>query len=97
MFSFKDPQNKVHQLSEEDLANGGLALLPSGSVRVEDEEAERLRLAGLPQVDSQSAINAEALAYLVSTDWYVIRLQETSQAIPADVVALRQRARERVK
>lgn len=41
----------------------------------------------------QAARNAEALAYLASTDWYVIRQQETGEAIPADVLAARQAAR----
>lgn len=41
----------------------------------------------------QSQINAEARAYLASTDWYVIRLQETGEAIPPDVLEARAEAR----
>jgi len=41
----------------------------------------------------QARVNAESLAYLASTDWYVIREQETGVAIPADVLALRAEAR----
>lgn len=44
----------------------------------------------------QSQINAEARAYLVSTDWYVIRLQETGEAVPDEVLAERAAARVRV-
>lgn len=34
-----------------------------------------------------------ARAYLASTDWYIVRQQETGQAIPVDVVAARAAAR----
>jgi Mn-dependent DtxR family transcriptional regulator len=36
----------------------------------------------------------EAREYLKSTDWYAARLAETGTAIPADVLAKRQTARE---
>lgn len=38
--------------------------------------------------------NAEALAYLASTDWYVVRKAETGAEIPADIAKGRQEARE---
>lgn len=41
----------------------------------------------------QVAINSAALAYLAETDWYVIRRQETGEAIPADVLDKRAAAR----
>jgi len=44
----------------------------------------------------QEAINTEARAYLASTDWYVIRFQETAEPIPPDILIERQAARERV-
>lgn len=44
----------------------------------------------------QAQINADARAYLASTDWYVLRLQETGQEIPPDVLAERAAARARV-
>lgn len=37
--------------------------------------------------------NAEARAYLASTDWYVVRQTETGAAIPDDVTAKRAEAR----
>lgn len=40
--------------------------------------------------------NAEARAYLSSTDWYVIRMQETGEPVPEDVLAKRAAARARV-
>jgi len=50
-----------------------------------------------PTLDElKAAKNAEARAYLASTDWYVIRKTETGVEIPADVLAARQAARESV-
>jgi len=39
---YKDTNNVVHYLSDEDISNGGEALLPSGSVEITDEEAATL-------------------------------------------------------
>lgn len=36
---YKDPENGLHFLSLEDLANGGARLLPAGCVEISDEEA----------------------------------------------------------
>lgn len=47
-------------------------------------------------VKSQSVINAEARAYLASTDWYVIRQQETGEPIPKDILIERSRRRAEV-
>ena len=44
----------------------------------------------------QDQINQEALAYLASTDWYVIRLQETGTEIPSDILSEREACRERI-
>lgn len=45
----------------------------------------------------QAQINQEALAYLASTDWYVVRFSETGVDIPDDVKAKRQEARDAIK
>jgi hypothetical protein len=44
----------------------------------------------------QAKANAEARAYLSSTDWYVTRKAETGQAIPPAVIAERAEARARI-
>lgn len=44
----------------------------------------------------QIRINADALAYLASTDWYVIRKQETGTDIPEEILAKRQEARDSI-
>jgi hypothetical protein len=41
-------------------------------------------------------INQKALAYLVETDWMVVRQMETGIAIPEDVLVLRQEARQKI-
>jgi hypothetical protein len=45
----------------------------------------------------QERSNANALAYLAETDWYVIRNQETGVPVPADVLERRAAARVTVK
>ena len=35
-------------------------------------------------------------AYLTSTDWYATRMAETGKAIPEEIVAARQKARDRI-
>lgn len=46
--------------------------------------------------DAQVRLNAESLAYLASTDWYVVRELENGAAIPDDVKAKRQAARDAI-
>ena len=42
---------------------------------------------------TQSHTNIDSLAYLASTDWYVTRRSDTSEAIPADIDTARAEAR----
>lgn len=46
--------------------------------------------------EAQEAINTEARTYLASTDWYVIRYQETGVAVPEEVTTKRASARMQV-
>lgn len=41
----------------------------------------------------QSQANAEARAYLAGTDWYIIRMQETGEPVPDEILAERAAAR----
>lgn len=43
--------------------------------------------------EKQERTNQEARAYLSQTDWYVIRLQETGESIPEDILQKRADAR----
>jgi hypothetical protein len=45
---------------------------------------------------AQEAINAEALAYLASTDWLIIREVDAGVPCPADIKTLRAEARAKV-
>jgi len=45
---------------------------------------------------AQQDANKEALSYLSSTDWYVIRKQETGVDIPPDILIARQAARDSI-
>jgi hypothetical protein len=47
-------------------------------------------------IDFQNELNSQCLQYLKSTDWYITRNQETSVAIPADILTKRQIAREAI-
>lgn len=46
---------------------------------------------------SQFDIDNDFRAYLLSTDWYVVRFNETGDPIPEDVKANRARARAEIK
>ena len=47
------------------------------------------------EADRQAEI-ATLLTYLTSTDWYATRLAETGKAIPDEIAAERQKARDRI-
>lgn len=46
-----------------------------------------------PIVKTQDDINREALVYLASTDWLVVRMAENGTPIPADILTKRAEAR----
>jgi maltodextrin utilization protein YvdJ len=47
--------------------------------------------------DPVAQTNMESLQYLVETDWYVIRNQETGVIIPNEILTKRQAAREAIQ
>lgn len=66
---------------------------------IDFDEAGRPFLADPPTItveQLQVQANIEARTYLSSTDWYVIRLQETGQAVPEEILESRSQARSRV-
>ena len=63
-------------------------------VKLTDKELESHL--GADKQSDQKRINSEALRYLASTDWYVIRHQESGTPIPDDVMQKRAAARESV-
>jgi len=46
--------------------------------------------------ETQAQVNAEARAYLASTDWYIIRQGETGEVTPPEILTEREAARGRV-
>jgi hypothetical protein len=67
--------------------------------RIVADENGRPVLADPPEPtpeEIQAAKNAEARAYLSSTDWYVVRFAETGTEIPEDILAARQAARDSI-
>lgn len=97
MQHYKDSAGGLHALTFEQIEEGFEARLPEGCTKVTEQEVARIRADQAASIDPQIEINANARYYLASTDWYVIRLQETGQAIPADVLELRQKARDSIK
>ena len=85
-----------------------LSAPPSGPRRVVDGQTVQVYLTEaeesaiiveqdkLETQEAQDKINAEARAYLASTDWYIIRKQETGEEIPQEVLNARAEARAKV-
>jgi hypothetical protein len=44
----------------------------------------------------QTAVNQEAIAYLASTDFYVVRLMDSGKPLPEGMSVLRQQARDKI-
>ncbi len=64
---FKDENNYLHFLSDEDIANGGMQFLPAGCGQITDEEADTIRaeqLAAMPVPVPQEVTRYQALAAL---------------------------------
>lgn len=47
-------------------------------------------------VEAQVKINAQAEAYLASTDWYIVREKDSGKPCPDEIKKLRQEARDRI-
>jgi hypothetical protein len=98
MKSFGEPARTVQQQVELSPA----VLNEDGSVLQEAvTEMQEVHIPGSYQVEilditsqlEQEAINAEARAYLASTDWMIVRFAETGVAVPQSVLDARAAAR----
>lgn len=69
---------------------------PMASGRMVDGNIVKLPFPAPTPEQLQAQTNAEARAYLAGTDWYVVRFAETGVAIPADILAARQAARDSI-
>ena len=87
---YKDQDNNVHFLEDENFKH----LLPENTVQITEEEATLIR----NKTPLRATIDPveEAKYYLYSTDWYIIRQQETGKAIPEEIAIKRKEAREKI-
>lgn len=77
-----------HQIAQEHCHN---KVLSDGTTLFED-----LRSTEEISKHDQEVVNEQSRAYLANTDWYVIRFQETGEAIPQEILDERAAARDRV-
>lgn len=60
MTYYKDTNNNLHYLSDEDEANGGLKLLPEGSIKTTDDEAYAIQ-------NPYSSLQAKQVSIVISS------------------------------
>lgn len=78
-------------------SDGSQDFLITGAMRPLTAEELEAHLNPVPTPEElQRQINAEARQYLLNTDWYVIRIQETGKPIPVDISEARAAARQRI-
>ena len=80
-------------------ANGKLFAICNQIEVIDDDEnitysADAIEINNIDEVDEAIVFNDENRKYLRDTDWYVTRFAETGVAIPKDVLAKREEARE---
>lgn len=68
----------------------------SGEVQVRIPDQFEVEYEDISAQVEQEQINREALAYLKSTDWIVIRSMDSGVAVPEEIQLARQAARERI-
>lgn len=78
-------------------SDGSQDFLITPEMRQLTAEEEAAHLSPVPAAtELQAQANAEARQYLLDTDWYVIRMQETGEPIPVGVSEARATARQRI-
>lgn len=77
MQHYKAPNNELHSLSDDDIANGGEALLPAGSVPISDAEAATIR-------STQSPLTAEKLMAALTAQYESLMLAIASGYPPSE-------------
>ena len=93
--------NTVKLQGDSYLVNGNMSV-PKVNGNMDYEAVKEWLLTNTPEPEfteaelakqAQEKVNADALAFLASTDWYIIRLQESGIAVPQTVLDARATAR----
>jgi len=93
----KSAYTEIIPAKEAVLDENGVEIEPAVPQQFIEHPAEyTIEIVDITAEVEQERINAESLAYLASTDWMVIRAQETGVPVPAEILAERQAARERI-
>lgn len=71
---YQDTNNELHFLSDVDIANGGLSLLPAGCIAITDAQAGILQKPSAAQIWSDYQANAKIA--LDEADTTMLRVQE---------------------
>lgn len=87
----RDFENDSLNIVDNQIMEWSFANIPQPSM----EELEALQESVQSKMD-QEAINKEALAYLASTDWMIVRELDSGIVCPAEVKQLRAEARAKV-
>lgn len=67
MKTYKAPDNSLHSLSPEDIANGGEKYLPADCVEITEAEAEEIRAANMPKPDPVQQVKDQIEAIETAT------------------------------
>ena len=84
-------ENDSYNVSDEQIVRWDFKYVPQPTM----EELQALAPATEAKI-AQAEINAKALAYLASTDWYQIRFIEEGIFVPEDILAKRAAARKSI-
>jgi hypothetical protein len=90
---YKDKNNQVYAFEDDGSQD---AFIPDHLTPIAEAEAMAITNPPPTAEQIQAKANADARAYLASTDWYVVRFAETGVAIPDDIATARQEARDAI-
>jgi hypothetical protein len=68
MAYFKDTAGHIHFLSDQDITNNGMSLLPAGAQPISDSEADSV-LIPLQSLSAALAIRQQRTSLLLQSDW----------------------------
>lgn len=94
-------KGSIYRLERDDIAKKWQIVTDVATLEKFDFTLTDFKDTALPEVPEfvaststeQRAINAESIAYLVSTDWLVVRMAENGTPIPIDILTKRAEAR----